>query len=1376
MELIRVFEGLGKHDAPIAGGKGASLGEMTQAGIPVPGGFVVLSSAFEQFLEETDLNVEIDSILRGVDTKAMHTIEHASETIQKLILEAKMPEDIATLVGTSFTSLNSPFVAVRSSATAEDSASAAWAGQLDSFLNTTEATLLENVQRCWASLFTPRAIFYRFEQGLNESKISVAVVVQKMVESEVSGIAFSVHPVTEDRNQLIIEAGFGLGEAIVSGQVTPDSYVVGKSPREIIDSNVSTQTRALYLVGEAGGNEWRDITEPTASSQVLTEAQILELSELIIHIENHYGFPCDIEWAYEAEKFYIVQSRPITTLQQTTQISTGTKPRILTIFGHRDFTLGLLEVGLDAESLPLLHLDKQEQTRPYFIAERKNNKDILFIDLAQVERQKEEIYAREVRDVNYIRMILKETEEVCEPILQLLYNPRALSRDEIQVFIPQLRTAWRWYAGLWWAIERIEKDDTFAAIIKETMVFRKKTEKFVPGADDVVRKTIMGLCPTLEKYKEVILLSEVLEDTVPDVSVLEERNTHCLLVDGSVYIGDKIEYILKQCNIALVLHEAAADYSREFCGHIAYRGKYRGMVTLVFTKEQASAFPQGNVLVVSSSTPDLLPAIQKSGAIIADEGGIMSHAAIISRELGVPCIIGTKFATEILKDGDLVEVDADNGVVRVLERANEKLQQTFIKAYTRNFSIIMQEAWFDANKKGLIEKLKLDEYPFDPPYVYFMKDGVEEVWENTQANAWLLSKLVERIKTDDTFFIDTYTRYFERLAQAEEYWKKEMSTVQELMPFLDLMYEGVSDFVVLYGSLMDETISERYKEMATAFREKDAFFAECNTAIWKALNRIYPDLGHLVVYITREELGNGVSVEELLKRDSGFALIPGAFVGPISFEEFAQKFHQFKFEIDKGNQDENGLKGQVAYQGKVRGIVSIVKRRDQIEAFKEGSVVVSPMTTPDMLPAMRKAVAFVTDEGGVTCHAAIIARELKKPCIIGTKIATQVLKDGDLVEVDADNGVVRVLERKEKKEGVINLHDYQRLFQWKGGFSYFLNSFFMRIYTELEAITFFDSSIWQSYIPKLVQERTLKEGQLLYASVDSYQELQDGIGEGYLKLKDQFELVLEKDVITKEEVEACFASVTTYYKFYQKTEFFYTDSAFIAQNTDTITKNNLESFGDLKMRGREQLNIIALIPGCYLDQLLLKIGASRGLVLSDLKNLSMDEVLKIFDSEEVEELIDTARDRELAYFVTQNESVCGEDAKKRVIDFLRERELGESLVGQTVFRAGKITARARVFSLSVTDLSKVGKLVEEMEEGEILIAETTAPEIIEACKKAVAIVTNQGGLLSHAAITSRELKIPCVIGTQYATEVIRTGDLVEMDADNGVVRVLEKAK
>lgn len=313
MELIRPFAEVSKHDANIAGGKGASLGEMTQAGIPVPPGFVVLASTFERFIEETDLIVEIDAILDTVKHEEMHTVEHASEKIQALIHEAKMPEDVGADILKHFKELGAEYVAVRSSATAEDSASAAWAGQLDTYLNTTEKDVLTNVQRCWASLFTPRAIFYRFEKGLNTQKISVAVVIQKMVNSDASGIAFSVHPVTEDRNQLIIEASWGLGEAVVSGQVTPDSYVVTKEPREVLDKNIAVKDRGMYRI-EGGGNDWQPVPAEKQEQQTLSDEQILALSETIIGIEKHYGFPCDIEWAIEAGALYITQSRPITTL------------------------------------------------------------------------------------------------------------------------------------------------------------------------------------------------------------------------------------------------------------------------------------------------------------------------------------------------------------------------------------------------------------------------------------------------------------------------------------------------------------------------------------------------------------------------------------------------------------------------------------------------------------------------------------------------------------------------------------------------------------------------------------------------------------------------------------------------------------------------------------------------------------------------------------------------------------------------------------------------------------------------------------------------------------------------------------------------------
>lgn len=313
MEFIKKFTELSKDDVVTAGGKGASLGEMTQAGIPVPPGFVLLSAAFEKFLEGADINIEINAILGSVDLQTVHTVDDAAEKIQSLIMRATIPSDISAELQQEYIQLDAQFVAVRSSATAEDSASAAWAGQLDSFLNTTKPDLLDNIKKCWASLFTPRAIFYRFEKNLDKQEISVAVVVQTMVDSESAGVAFSVHPVTQDRNQLIIEAAFGLGEAVVSGQITPDSYVITKDPRKILDKNIAIQKKGFYR-SDNGKNEWRDLSPKQGEEQVLSGDKILELSEMVLRIEKHYGFPCDIEWAIAEGDLYILQSRPITTL------------------------------------------------------------------------------------------------------------------------------------------------------------------------------------------------------------------------------------------------------------------------------------------------------------------------------------------------------------------------------------------------------------------------------------------------------------------------------------------------------------------------------------------------------------------------------------------------------------------------------------------------------------------------------------------------------------------------------------------------------------------------------------------------------------------------------------------------------------------------------------------------------------------------------------------------------------------------------------------------------------------------------------------------------------------------------------------------------
>jgi pyruvate,water dikinase len=226
-----------------------------------------------------------------------------------------IPDRIVSEIQEAFRKLGARYVAVRSSATCEDSATDAWAGQLDTYLNTTAGELLDNVRRCWASLFSARARCYRAERGLRDRNVSVAVVVQKMAQSEIAGTAFSVHPVTQNPNEMIIEAGYGLGEALVSGQITPDAYIVEKGAARIKDKYVAGQEQALYR-GARGGCEWRPVAARLAGRQKLADAQILRLAEIVLRIEGHYGFPCDVEWAFERGRFYIVQSRPITTLKR----------------------------------------------------------------------------------------------------------------------------------------------------------------------------------------------------------------------------------------------------------------------------------------------------------------------------------------------------------------------------------------------------------------------------------------------------------------------------------------------------------------------------------------------------------------------------------------------------------------------------------------------------------------------------------------------------------------------------------------------------------------------------------------------------------------------------------------------------------------------------------------------------------------------------------------------------------------------------------------------------------------------------------------------------------------------------------------------------
>ncbi len=439
MKYVKFFEDINKGDVKEAGGKGANLGEMFNAGFPIPPGFVVLSNAYFKHITTNKIKHEIAKILEKIDVNDTEELQNAAKEIQNLIVNAPFPEEIKDEVIQAYNELckrvsRKCFVAVRSSATAEDLPSASFAGQQATFVNVRgEEEVVEAVKKCWASLFTPRAIFYREQEGFDHMKVGLAAVVQLMVQSERSGVMFTVDPISENENIITIEAAYGLGEVVVSGEVTPDTYRVRKDTLEIIDKNISKQE---WMLAKIDGETKRvAIKEDMQEKQKLPDNIIIDLANIGKKIEQHYGKPQDIEWATVGDNIYIVQSRPITTLH------------------------------------------KKEETPSHPISD----------------------------------------------------------------------------------------------------------------------------------------------------------------------VAGKAEVVLK--------------------GLAASPGIGCGPVKIVTSPEEINKVKEGDVLVAKMTSPDYVPAMKKAVAIITDEGGMTSHAAIVSRELGVPCVVGTGKATEVLKEGEIVTVDGERGII-----------------------------------------------------------------------------------------------------------------------------------------------------------------------------------------------------------------------------------------------------------------------------------------------------------------------------------------------------------------------------------------------------------------------------------------------------------------------------------------------------------------------------------------------------------------------------------------------------------------------------------------------------------------------------------------------------------------------------------------
>jgi len=322
-DLIAWFGDLSKADVPRVGGKGANLGELTRAGLPVPPGFVVTAQAYLEAMDLGGVRRSLIDEVAAADTDSSAALDAAADRIRSLVHSAGVPDELRRAVEDAYAALGDrPFVAVRSSATAEDAGSTSFAGMNATYTNVRGADeLLERIVDCWASLWSPRVIAYRSSQQLTDEP-AIAVVVQEMVESDASGVMFTADPATGDRDRLVIDAAFGLGEVVVGGEVEPDSYVVSKQGPRLLHVHIGT--KAEHIVRGADGHDQRlAVPEADQTARVLDDGTVLELARMALRIEEHYGVPQDVEFARRGSELWIVQSRPITTLDDT---GTGAGP------------------------------------------------------------------------------------------------------------------------------------------------------------------------------------------------------------------------------------------------------------------------------------------------------------------------------------------------------------------------------------------------------------------------------------------------------------------------------------------------------------------------------------------------------------------------------------------------------------------------------------------------------------------------------------------------------------------------------------------------------------------------------------------------------------------------------------------------------------------------------------------------------------------------------------------------------------------------------------------------------------------------------------------------------------------------------------------
>lgn len=663
-----------------AGGKGASLGELIQAQAPVPPGFVVSSAAFQNYFFTRDLKQTVIEIIRQLNAEQLN-LSQARQQIRACYDGVTIPDEIVVAIEKAADELKAKRVSVRSSATCEDSATSAWAGQLETYLDVTPNEIVERIRDCWFSLFSESALAYGATHGYESGDISVAVVVQQMVASDISGIGFSVHPVTQEPDIHLVEACLGLGEAIVSGRIVPDQFVIQRSSQEILESVIGDQKEALWMTEHGSKPVWQPL-DGRGSQSKISPQQVTEFAAILGRLHDHYGHPIDTEWAIEDGQFQILQARPITTLadEYTQTLYDESQEWQFTV--RRPFfqlASSILPYWMDAN-----HADNS-------LGVHLNEALLIQDDSGMVNL----FYPRRSSEafLKYIGNLFQHDREQLIRILQYALSLYAQGAACIQ-------------QGLSGFQDLKELEDFFADVAQHTTVFPAWVLIYIEanGIDDpevralaekirsnslypvIERKILQPLATqTAEKLGfaeperacDLILWSELKAGTVTR-ELLESRLQ--AVEAGKQYLfqviaGEETFHLVSQTGYLLTRlakqrQHLPASSPHALKGQVAWPGIFRGTARVVLSLDSLGySLKEDEVLVSIQSNPALLPLMKSCGAIVTDDGGIACHAAILARELRKPTLIGTGKATKTIQDGDLIEVDTYAQEVRILEQA-----------------------------------------------------------------------------------------------------------------------------------------------------------------------------------------------------------------------------------------------------------------------------------------------------------------------------------------------------------------------------------------------------------------------------------------------------------------------------------------------------------------------------------------------------------------------------------------------------------------------------------------------------------------------------------------------------------------------------------